>query len=283
MDKSLIIGGKTYELVSTQQRGASAIYRGSGEYLRIGEKSVIEQSLTVHKTMDAAGYPVAKLTGEGKLGHRYYFSEESLGVRPLGDEFEDDWKRGGNISEEHFRELLQIVERFADAQIGTHTTGSARELASGIFLDVLCDELPEYAERIRSRFSIAHERLSAFPFVLSHGDFNPRNLFPAGVIDLEHFFQAPFGFDLVTALVHVDLHPDTGEYEFLAKYRFSDEQKRWYFLMLDKLATKYQLPSISSHAADFAFLRAIWSTVRLDEWPKIQKWRYELLKQTYFS
>lgn len=234
--------------------------------------------------METAGYPVAKLVATGKVGHRYYFVERSLGEKPLGDSFEADWRKSGEISEDHFRELLQIAELFADAQIRTSTTlGPAKELASGIFLEVLCDELPDVSDKIRTKFAQVFERLSVYPFVLSHGDFNPRNLFPTGVIDLEHFFQAPFGYDLMTALVHVELHPEGGDYEFLAKYRYSEEQKKRYLAMLGKISIGFQLPPVSNFADDFAFLRAVWSTVRLHEWPKLQKWRYNLLISKYLQ
>lgn len=238
----------------------------------------------MHKAMEMAGYPVAELLDSGKLGYRYYFLERSLGDAPLGDLFAADYASHGNISEEHFSQLLKIAEHFARAQMGTQTSsGPAGELSVGIFLEVLCDELPEHAKRIRERFDQAFERLSVFPFVLSHGDFNPRNLFSAGVIDLEHFFQAPFGYDSLTALVHIDLHPDKGDYEFYAKYRYSDEQRKRYFAMLDRVAQGFELPPISKYADDFAFLRAVWSTVRLHEWPKLQKWRYDFLVRRYLS
>ncbi|TSC86112.1 MAG: Uncharacterized protein G01um10148_618 [Parcubacteria group bacterium Gr01-1014_8] len=284
MEKFITIGGKTFELVVLQQGGVTGVYRGNGEYVRVGEPASISRHLEVHTMMENAGYPVAALLDSGTLGDKAYFIEKSLGDKSIGDNFEEDWQTNGAISEEHFRELLQVVLQYAEAQMTTHTTqGPPSELASGIFLGELCKELPGLARKIQSRFDEASERLSAFPFVLSHGDFNPRNLFAAGVIDLEHFFQAPFGFDLVTALIHIDLHPDDRSYEFYARYRYSNEQKRRYFLMLDKLAAKYQLPVISAYAADLAFLRAVWSTARMHKWPKIQKWRYDLLIQTYFS
>lgn len=233
--------------------------------------------------MEAAHYPIPKLLDSGKVGYRYYFLERSLGEVPLGDLFAADWKAHGEISESHFLELLKVAESFGNAQIETRTDGNKRELSSGIYLEVLCDELPEHAQKVRARFDAVFERLAQFPYVLSHGDFNPRNLFSEGAIDLEHSFQAPFGYDLVTALVHIELHPEKGDYEFFAKYRYSDEQKKRYLASLDKIAARFQLPPISTYADDFAFLRAIWSTVRMYEWPKLQKWRYEYLVRRYLS
>lgn len=284
MEKSITIGDKTFDLVTIQRGGATGVYKGNGEYLRIGEPAPIKRHLEVHKMMEAAGYPVPRLLAEGEHDRRAYFIEKLIGEKRLNDLFAEDTKAYGAISEEHFRDLLHLVEQFADAQIRTETSpGPMSDLASGIYIEELCKELPEYAEKLRNRFQSVYERLSTFPFVLSHGDFNPRNLFPEGIIDLEDFFQAPFGYDLVTALVHVDLHPDDASYEFHARYGYTKEQKKRYFVLLDRIAAKYHLPAISTYAADFAFCRAVWSTVRMHEWPKIQKWRYDLLIKMYLS
>jgi len=47
----------------------------------------------------------------------------------------------------------------------------------GISTKRLCEELPEYANRLRARFDEVRDRTVTLPFVLTYGDFNPNNLY----------------------------------------------------------------------------------------------------------
>jgi len=157
------------------------------------------------------------------------------------------------------------------------------EFAKGIHLDTLCEELPEYVSRIRAIFEIIKQKLSVLPFVVTHGDFNPHNLYPAGVIDFEDSFRGPFGYDLVGALAHIDYYPDSTDFEFFAKYRFSEDQKRQYFKAFDRICTEANLPLLSEFKNEFEFSRAVWLLILMHKWPKLQKFRYDLFIEKFLK
>ena len=112
--------------------------------------------------------------------------------------------------------------------------------------------------------------LNHIPFVLSHGDFNAFNILPHGVVDFEHPFEGPLGFDLVTIFTTPDWFPSSGDYEFSNTYRYTAEQKERIWNILPELK-RYEVP--------LSLLRAVWLCVRMYEWPKIQAWRYNKFRE----
>ena len=283
--EELNIGGGLFQLVTSQRDGESAVYRSAdgSQYLRIGKTERIRRDLELHKKMEAAGFPVAKLIGEGEADGKYYFLESSLGERRLGDLFGDDVRRNGTITEEHFSTFLSVVERFGRAQLTTTVPPDFKDFARGIHLDWLSAELPHYEKAIEKRFQEAIERLSVFPFVITHGDLNANNLYPEGVIDLEDSFHGPFGYDIMTALVHIGYFPDSAEYEYSARYGFTPKQAYRYRAMADTLSQEAGFPPLSRFETDFDFCRGAWSLVRVHKWPKLQEFRYNLFIQKFLS
>ena len=281
MPQTLIVEGKGFELVKTQRIGAS-VYRGDGTFMRIGPLAAIEKLLKLHRKMDAAAFPVAQIVEEGELDGRHYYIEESLGPKRFGELFADDMVKGGAITSSHLKQFIEIVSQFAEAQSKTALdTEEHHSFRDGIHLEWLCAELPDLAEQIRTRFETVRERLRIFPYVLTHGDFNPANMYPKGVIDLEDSLYAPVGFDIISALTTIDWFPRSDNFEFFAHYDFSPEQRTEYFAALDGVFSKNGLPRVSQCAEDFEFCRAVWLTVRMQAWPRIQKFRYEMLIKKY--
>ncbi len=278
------IEGKKFEFVVLQRQGETAVYKTDGEYLRIGKPEHVKKDLDLHKKMEAFGFPVAPLVAEGDHDGMYYFIESSLGEKHLGKLFAEDVSERGQISEENFQTFLSITERFALAQLKTATNvQSFEEFAEGFQLSTILAELPHEAERIRRRYASAVERLAVLPFVITHGDFNPNNMYGNGVIDLEDSFYAPFGYDPVTAIVHINYFPDSESYEYFARYRFTEGQVRGYYAALDGIAASSGLPPLSGFAEDFEFARAVWSSVNMKEWPRLQKWRFDRLTSKFLG
>lgn len=268
--------GTVFEFVKSQRDDKSAVYKGPNSYLRIGNPEKIQSDLAFHKRMESAGFPVAKLIAEGYLDGKAYFIESSVGEKTLSKTFAEDTETTGAISQESFDHFLNIAGQFARAQLRTQTSErNIEEFADGIHLDILCQELPQHAERIQTRFKKVQERTTELPFVISHGDFNPHNLYSGGVIDLEDSYHAPFGHDLIGGIISIDYFPDSQEFEYFAKYRFSEEQKIKYLEFLDGVCDEQGLPKLSSFESDFEFTRAVWLLVRMNKWPKIQKFRYD--------
>ncbi len=284
MPESIELQGTVFEFVKGQRDGNSAVYKGLGSYLRIGSAEKIHSDLSLHKRMESAGFPVAKLLTEGELNGKAYFIESSVGEKTLSATFAEETETTGTISEESFDQFLNITNQFARAQLRTQIPERDFEgFADGIHLDILCQELPEYAEKIQARFKEMQKRTAELPFVISHGDFNPHNLYPGGAIDLEDSYHAPFGHDLIGGIVSIDYFPDSQEFEYFAKYRFSEEQKQEYLALLDGICDEQSLPRLSRFQSDFEFTRAVWLLVRMHKWPKIQRFRYDKFIEKFLS
>lgn len=284
MDKVLVIDGQTFELVGVQREGVSAVYRGGGSYVRIGEPHKIERDLAFHRRMEEAGFPVAKLLGAGAHGGFAYFIEASLGERRLGLLFAEDFETQGAVGEAHIAELIAIVEKHIIAQMGTRMSESAwDDFQSGIRLPELCAELPDEARKIRERFARAKIALTLFPFVVTHGDFNAQNLYRDGVIDLEDSFCAPVGYDPLSVLATIDAMPESRDYEFYARYHLSEAHRVRYLGEIDTIARANGLPTFSEHEEDFAFCRWVWLTVGMQRWPRIRQWRYDRFRKRFLS
>ena len=272
------LNGQEFLFVVVQRGGNSAIYKSKDSFLRIGTKEKILADLALHKKMEAAGFPVARVIAEGNHNGQLYFMESSLGDTHLGALFANDVEKREVISAEQFESFVLITEKFARAQLTTRRDAqNYTEFAQGILLQKLSEELPEHAEGLGIRFQEVQEKTKQLPFVVTHGDFNPNNLYSKGVIDLEDSFHAPYGYDLVSAMTHINYFPDSKDYEFYAKYRFTSEQKKKYFERMDAISTKAGLPPLSRFKEDFEFCRAIWLAAKLNHIPKLQEFRYDMV------
>ncbi len=262
----------------------SAIYKSEHAYLRIGEERKIAPDLALHRKMEVAGFPVARLLGEGELDGQKYFIESSLGEKHLGELFADDIELHGAIGEGLFESLVSVAEKFSEAQLTTLVEErNFDDFARGIWIDRLCEEMPAHASKLKERFEEVKRNTHSIPFVVTHGDFNPNNLYPTGVIDLEDSFHAPYGYDLISAITHIDSFPDSHEFEYFAKYRFTPDQVRHYLGRLDRISVANNLPKLSTLLEDFSFCRAVWLAADIPATPKLQQFRYQLVIDRYLT
>lgn len=278
--RTITLDGRTFSLLR-EQRSGLALYKSEGAYARIGPPERIKRDLETHQAMQEAQYPVAKILAHGTTAAGDYFIEEALGNKTFRTLFEEDIEREGTISEKNFADFVRIVERHLIAQSRSLIPADSTGFARGVHLEVLCEELSQYCISLPDKFQRVLQKLVDFPYVLSHGDFNPANIFPAGVIDFEDAFPGPFGFDAVAAVSTVEWFPESDEYEYFAHYRFTDAQKETYLAMCDTVSVAAGHPKISAYYDDFAFCRAMWSVVRMHGWPKLQAWRYNKFIKTY--
>lgn len=282
--KQLVIKGIHYDLVDVQREGRTAIYRADESYLRIGASEKIKKDLAFHIKMESFGFPVAKLIDKGEFEGMAFFVEESLGEEKFGDIFKRETEQFGRIQDKTFDDFIAISEKFAFAQLKIATDKKDwNDFTRGIHLDIICDELPELKDRIMDTYKKAEERLSVFPFVITHGDFTSQNIYPKGVIDLEDSFMGPAGYDIGAIMDIATWFPQSKEYEFYRFYTFIDVQKQKYLDAMDAIYLKHNLPKISDYLADFNFTRGIWFAVRMDHTPKLQQFRYEALKKFFSS
>ena len=280
--ETLHLNGVEYRLIS-RQRGGGAVYRGP-DILRIGPPELIRRHITIHHMMESSGYPVPHLLSEGEHDGLLYFREDCLEGQRLNDAFADSIAAHGTIEETLFDAFLGISLRWLAAEANARRGADYLPLfREGIHLDMLQAELPEHASAIERRWREAEERLQSLPVVLSHGDFNAANTFPGGVIDIEDAIMAPLGYDAATALVTVDWFPSGDEYEFQARYRFSDAQRTRFISACDQRLEEAGFVRLSTVFSDFEFARAVWMCVRMHQWPRLQQYRYSRFIESFLA
>jgi len=260
----MLIDGKQYAFLVTRAYTQIDVYKGADSFLRIGPVPLIEAEIKTHRNLEKLGFPLAPILGDGEFEERRYFIEKSLGDTHFGDLFAKDVSA-------HFDTWLRFVKSYADIQMKTAraNTGFA-EFEKTIHLADIFAELPDIKNELTKIMAKIKTTLLSRPFVMSHNDFNSHNIFPTGIIDLERAGYSPLGYDLVTNVFHIFLHPKNGEYEFKRKYEFSNKQVDVYL---------ESFPKIKNNIGELFLCRAIWSTVRMHRWPRIQAWRYELLRK----
>jgi hypothetical protein len=272
----LIIEGKVYTFVKNRNHVPVSIYKSSTEYLRIGPKELLLKEIDYQKTLLGFGFPVPEIIKEGAYEDQYYFIEPSLGERHFSQIFKANLSDVNTVSNTDFAVFLALIKKYAEAQLKTVTASKfiPSEVEGMIKYDVVVNELPNLEKMTTEAMRKAEGRIATLPIALTHGDFNPHNILEAGVIDWERASYAPLGYDLATNISQIFFFPLRGEYEYIGGYTYSREQIDQYWKEMDALYTANGFPKVSEYATDFIFCRTIWSVVRMDRWPNIQRWRY---------
>lgn len=286
---SIKVKNQSFNLVKIQRDGITAIYKNDSLFLRIGDSDRILKDLQMHRRMLELGYPISEIVSDGFIDEYRYFIETSLGEESFSSIFTKETDKIGEVSNESFNDFLNIAKKLGQSQL--KTVSSKKDFTSfskDIHLDMLLDELPEYAEKIKDRFKKATSNLSKLPFVLTHGDFNPFNTHQKGIIDLENSSYAPFGYDVISGIGTTEYFPfskdhESKDFEFVTGYIFSQKQKDVYFEIFDLLSLEFNLPKISKFREDLMFTRAIWLLVGMHKWPKIQEFRYKKFINEYLQ
>ncbi|MCR4311561.1 MAG: aminoglycoside phosphotransferase family protein [Candidatus Taylorbacteria bacterium] len=284
MEDILTIEGKTFRLVKISRRGEVAVYTSGELFVRVGEKEVIDKMVELHKKFDEFGFPVPEIVGRGEIGGQGYFLEKSFGEKCFSYLFKDDIEKHGQISLELFEKFVAVSEKFARAQLrSAQSVSEGLTLAEMVRPEDLAEELPEFKEVILERFAESAEAVKSLPIVLTHGDYNSHNLFPAGVIDFEKIYACPVGYDLVTAIFHINYFPKSADYEYYQIYDFTPEHAKQFYEKMDGVFAEYGLSPLSLYRRHFEYMRAVWLTARNQRMPKFQQWRYELFKKSYLK
>jgi aminoglycoside phosphotransferase (APT) family kinase protein len=177
-----------------------------------------------------------------------------------------------------------MAARFALAQLDSPLPDvSFADFADMMHLEMLRAERPDWSDRLDRAVEHAWPVVSAYPTVLTHGDFTPYNIYPAGVIDFETACPAPWGYDLVSAVAHSRWFPADPSCERSAQYVFSSERIRDHFARLDAVCRDHGLPPISGARRAFELFRGIWACVRMHDVPLLQAWRYERFEREFLA
>lgn len=270
------IEGVAYERIRTRRNGTCVYKSEDGQsFARCGDKAAIELEYATHLHLEELGFPVAEVLAYRTDSGQAFFIERSLGETHIGGQFDREYQESGQISDETFDRYLTVVKKFAAAQAGTGRTDLKdwQACAEGIHLDDIMAERPDATRLLKDAFSKAQHIVADLPWVVTHGDFNPHNIFPGGVIDFEDHFHAPLGHDLVTAAAHIAWFPVETTTEYYAKYQLTAAQRS---RCIESFAVFAPVDRAEIFAA-YVFMRGCWSAAHMGEWPKLQKWRFELL------
>lgn len=277
---AVTIKHKIYTHIKTRALAPVLVYKHKEVFLRVGPKKILNPEIKFHKNLIKLNFPVAKIIDIGKLNNKLYFTEQSLGNKLLFEFFSNDFQQQNKISDKNFKILLNICLKFAKAQIKTASNKSKKSiLFKGVHMDSILKELPKQKQIITKAFNKAVLNIQHLPYVLTHGDLNPHNIFKKGIIDFGSNFVAPLGYDLVCVIYNTSFFPKNSDYEFSRLYNFTNEQKQTFFKKTDGLYTKHGFPPLSKFINDYIFLRSVWATAHMQKYPKIQKWRYDLFKK----
>jgi len=283
----LIIDGQKFVHVKTRAYTPISVYKGVGSFLRIGDRAELEPELRHHEHLITLGFPVPKIIKEGESDGQFYYVEESFGEDHLGALHAQEFKSLGKISNQSFQTLLEVSKKFAEAQLKTAVKSDWKDDYYELtHTDWMIDELPDSKDMILEAFEKCTTRLAGLPSVVTHGDFNPWNMFPQGVIDVEKLNKAPAGYDLVSNIYHMWVFPKGEDYEMTRSFQFSEKQVAHYLQEMDRIFTENDLLPVSDYQDELFLGRMTWSAARMQRWPNIQQWRYELfvsLIQTYLD
>ncbi len=276
LPKTIEVLGETYTFIRGR-RNMGGIYRSpNGErFARYGSREQVLQEFRLHQTAELYGFPIASIVATPTDTNPTFFVEASLGNALFTDLFRDHLNAQGMVANEQFQALLTLIQQFTEAQTKTRQSGDWNQVFAKCHIHLILEELPNEADRIRKAWEKTQVALASVPFVLTHGDFNPHNLFPAGVIDFEDQFYGPEGYDPVTVIAHTLQFPRSGDYEMIRHYSFSLQQAQRLF---DTVQTTSGY-DVVSRFAPLLFLRSCWSSAGMHEKPNIQKWRYERFRQ----
>ena len=276
--ESITLDGEVFTFVKVREFIPVSIYKGKNSFLKTGSRDVLEKEFDFQKHLFELGFPVPSMTNMGEVGEIFYFTEESLGEDSFEDLFLRDVDERKEIPDEHFRRLVEIIRKYANSQIKTSAECNNHERFTQSLLrhDLINEEIPDVADKTNEALKKALNALSIFPVVLTHCDFHAANIFPKGIIDFEGFTYAPFGYDLLTNIYAAYIFSSE---KSEVKYSFTEEQIRQYLDEIDEICTIHNLPKLSGYRDHFIFLRLIWATVRMHQWPKTQALRYARYKR----
>lgn len=243
-------------------------------FLRTGLPENILQEADFAKEMRRAGFPVPEVKAVGFLPDgKGYFIETSAGERNFSDIMHEEHLKNGLVTLDSFERYITVVLKFLEAQLKPKNIQQGpNQLFIGIQAQNVIDENPEIdSELIHSVIGKAEERTSALPLVLSHGDFNAMNIMEKGVIDFEHRFIAPFGYDAISATTFQRFwdHPKPDGTGNMKRWDITRQQLAEYLSHVDRLCENTGIPALSEYIDDFLTLKSIWALSY--ERPKVTK------------
>lgn len=184
-NEAIVIDGRNFEFVKERLAGGG-VYRSDDHslYLRIGGVQETAEEHIYIQALRNRGFPVSEVVGSGRVNDQYYFIEKSLGEKPFGIIFGEEYASTRFIKDRTFEGYLDIMQRFTDASFNPanhrHAIPDLFELSLASYTSRQYDI---DKERLISLIAKAQSRIAYLPSVDVHEDLGPFNVMPGGVID----------------------------------------------------------------------------------------------------
>ena len=270
----LKINGAVYEHVKDRLAGGK-IFRAEdgGSYLRIGDPQLTAEEHIHQVSLKNRGYPVSDVLSHGKHNEQYYYVEESLGEKPFGIQFGEEFRSDGKISDQTFGRYLSIMRQYTSAVFNPanhrHAKTDIRQIA---LLPYTTYQYNLDQARMDRLFTRAQDRTNQLPIVEIHEDLGPFNVMDRGVIDFETVQNkdstqntsrfGPMGFDVVAGPVTGYYFPKVDGYFHKTLYEFSDEQLASIGDMVSDTAQECGVKDPREYTQEFLLMRTVWAAAR---------------------
>ncbi len=264
LPERLHIADTDWTYVKTRALESGYIYLSTdgSSYLRAGPRDRIQDELIFAELVYKQGFPTPEILSNGEISSdTAYFTESSLGSKTFGDLFKAEFSESKSVKDATFNQYCHIAVLFLLAQLKSAVTiNEPSNLREGIGLANVVEENPDLDQgQLETVFRKAEAKISGLPLVLTHGDLGPFNMMPGGVIDFEHKFIAPAGFDVLTSpFIGRFWNFTTPDGDNKLAYDFSETQIRSYFNAVDSAATHLEIEKLSQYTDDMLMLKAIW-------------------------
>jgi aminoglycoside/choline kinase family phosphotransferase len=281
----LELNNTEFSLQRIRDYGQGAIYKNDSVYARVASPDVLKKEYETHLFFNKLGFPIPKLLGNGSVGNLDFYLEENIGIDSFHDSFKLDVAEQGVIKDEIFEEFISIVRQFSEAQVQA-TTNEGISLDSSFFENAYFNEVAKESEdfaKVKEEVERKLlEHIGSLPQAPTHGDFNPYNVLPKGVIDFAYHFQGPIGYDWAALIMNTHYFSDAEKIktEMNRVYTYTNTQLESLLTLFDDLYKKMGIEISFREALPYlALVRMVWSAAHMQHRPALQQWRFEKLQK----
>ncbi|WKZ23991.1 MAG: phosphotransferase [Candidatus Dojkabacteria bacterium] len=246
--------------------------------MRIGKTEDLEKEIALQSYLQQHNYPVPHVIDHGIYEGNTFFIEENTGNETLAQSFV---KQSGTQTEEQRTLLFELLTKYAEAQsLTVKNENYAQRFLEGAYYDEVAEN--EARGDLKKKMADAKTKLlhdlASVPYVFSHGDFNPWNIFPKAVIDFEYHLWAPFGYDLITCVLHDYNFPSESTLEIRRSNEFPEDFRSKVINYVFEFSKNQLNTSIDNIVESIYLPKLTFSSAHMDRMPKIQQWRFNLLE-----
>mgnify|MGYP000114205768 CR=1 FL=1 len=260
-----------YTYIKTRRNGSKIYQAGDGSHFaKAWLHEAVSQEADLYQKLGKYGIKLPTV-----ISVQTIMMEQSFWEKTFADLFTESYSQVNIIQEEIFDNFIVMNQSHLDSQIkliGENITD--KKFAS---FDHLAEENRIDPDLIKKAYEKIMNVVQSMPMTRNHWDYNPYNIFPEWVIDLEDWFLWPIGYDTITSLTQNYRFPDEGDYELHRQHSFSLPQIVSFLTRLSDNAIKINFLDKDLFAALF-LMRWAFVTAWSSRAPKSQAYRYELFQ-----